>query len=68
MADCGLGAARHTASASASTACMFHDAIESAQGAHLECMQSFGERTDHTIIRNSKFTNCAQWDISGNFG
>ncbi len=66
MADCGLGGAHRTAFVRFDGV-NFHDAIEVGTGAHLECLQSFTGGTEHAIIRNSKFTNCAQWDISGDF-
>ncbi len=39
----------------------FHDAIQTGPNDHLECFQS--QPADYVTIRNSKFTNCAQFDI-----
>ena len=39
----------------------FHDAIQTGPNDHLECFQS--QPADYLTIRNSKFTNCAQFDI-----
>jgi hypothetical protein len=40
----------------------FHDAIQTSSNSHLECFQTQGG--DHITVRDSLFTNCAQWDIS----
>ena len=40
----------------------FHDAIQDSVGQHLECLHT--EPADYVTVRYSKFTNCAQHDIT----
>ncbi len=65
LADCGLGSS-HRAHHIRFDGVWIHDAISdksASQGAHLECLQGMTPVPQLTI-RNSKFTNCAQWDIN----
>ncbi len=65
LADCGQGPS-HGPNHLRFDGVWIHDAISdisAAQGAHLECFQGQLPIPQLTI-RNSKFTNCAQWDMN----